>query len=181
MCEFIRKSLTADVFWVMATALFTFILCLVAWRQLRDLARTSRIDLLYRLRSDFYTTRNRRLTFWLDYERLKFIPGDGPSGVAYFYVIQDGVLTDTPKAIATQWVDDYLGLLEDIAGFWKSRLLTISEVYDSFGYYVILVAEDQAIRDYISWARQREGKVGDDIYKGLLDLYTAAKKHEGKK
>jgi hypothetical protein len=36
-------------------------------------------------------------------------------------------------------------------------------------------------KDYIRWARNREGRAGKDIYKDLLDLYAAVKKQERKR
>lgn len=85
------------------------------------------------------------------------------------------------EAITTQWIDDYLGLLEDIAGLWKSKDISLKEVYHSFGYYVTLVCEDQAITEYVAWARSREGKAGREIYEDLFDMYKAIQKFEGKK
>jgi hypothetical protein len=171
MCEWIRKSFTPEVFWVMATALFTLVLVFVAWRQLRDLAKTSRTDLLYRLRKDFFTSNARTLTLFLDYELLNFVS----SPMAFFDVKQDVLKTEI-QAVATQWVDDYLGILEDIAGLWKAKHITLDEVYESFGYYIELVMEDKAIKDYIEWARKREGERGKDIYENLYAVYMALKK-----
>jgi len=110
---------------------------------------------------------------FLDNGLLKFVR----SPLACFDVEQ-GVLKTDIGLVATQWVDDYLGLLEDIAGLWKIKQLTLKEVRDSFGYYVELVAEDQAIRDYVDWARKREGESGKDIYENLFALYATLKKEK---
>jgi hypothetical protein len=47
MHDWIVKSFAPEVFWVMITAAFTMAVFLVAWIQLRNLARTSRTELLY--------------------------------------------------------------------------------------------------------------------------------------
>src|SRR5580693_7907824 len=141
MCDWIAKSFTPEVFWVMVTAFFTIALFLVAWRQLRDLARTSRTDLLYRLRKDFFGSELRTLTFLLDNGLLKFRAGP----TAFFDVEEKQFLQSEIPAITTQWIDDYLGLLEDIAGLWKARDISLREGYHSFGYYVILACEDEAV------------------------------------
>jgi hypothetical protein len=176
LCEWARKSLEPEVFWVMMTAVFTLALFLVARSQLRDLARTSRTDLLYRLRKDFFNESARTITLFLDNEMLRFNPGPP----ACFDVVQNIVKTEI-TAVTTQWVDDYLGLLEDIAGLWKAKQMNLKEVRDSFGYYVTLVAEDNAIQMYVEWAREREGEAGRDIYEDLFDLHKAIKELETRK
>jgi hypothetical protein len=176
LCEWARKSLEPEVFWVMMTAVFTLALLLVARSQLRDLARTSRTDLLYRLRKDFFNESARTITLFLDNEMLRFNPGPP----ACFDVVQNIVKTEI-TAVTTQWVDDYLGLLEDIAGLWKAKQMNLKEVRDSFGYYVTLVAEDNAIQMYVEWAREREGEAGRDIYEDLFDLHKAIKELETRK
>lgn len=177
MCDWIKKSLEPEVFWVMVTAFFTIALFFVAWKQLRDLARTSRTDLLYRLRKDFFSENARTITFLLDNALLKFNPGPP----ACFDVKKKGLLEVKMDAITTQWVDDYLGLLEDIAGLWKAKDISLREIYHSFGYYVTLVCEDEAIRNYVAWARAREGRVGGDIYQDLFDMHSAIQKLENRK
>ena len=62
-----------------------------------------------------------------------------------------------------------------------SKHISLKEVYDSFGYYVTLVCEDDAITKYVAWARKREGKSGEDIYGELFELHKAIKNFEKKR
>jgi hypothetical protein len=56
----------------MLTTVLTGALFLVAWMQLRDLARTSRTGLLHRFKKDFFTSENRSITLVLDLGILRF-------------------------------------------------------------------------------------------------------------
>jgi hypothetical protein len=56
----------------MVAAAATVALIIVAWRQLRSLAKTSRSDFLYGLKSDFFTKEARQLVFLANEELLCF-------------------------------------------------------------------------------------------------------------
>jgi hypothetical protein len=94
----------------------------------------------------------RTITFLLDNGLLKF---NAAGASACFDVVKDRIETKI-EAVTSQWVDDYLGMLEDIAGLWRGKHLTIQEVEESFGHYVSLVGENEAIQEYVAWARNRE-------------------------
>jgi hypothetical protein len=60
------------IFWSMITAVATIVLVCVAYWQLKSLARTSRSDFLYRLKSDFFNEDARRLICLAENDMLKF-------------------------------------------------------------------------------------------------------------
>src|ERR1017187_7444175 len=71
-CFWQRTWSDPAIFWAAATAVITIILVLVAWVQLRDLARTSRADFIFRLKNDFFTAEARRLLFLVEEDLLRF-------------------------------------------------------------------------------------------------------------
>ena len=85
--EFLTKSLfDPAIFWTLATALATMALILVAYWQLRSLARTSRSDFLFCLRNEFFTEESRRLIFLAEHELLEFHADPIP----YFEIVTGG-------------------------------------------------------------------------------------------
>ena len=173
--EWLKKSLQPDVFWVMATALLTFALVVVAQKQLRDLARTSRSDFLYRLKKDFFTAKVSEFIFLLEIDLLAFSPDPIPT----FDTITKKGVEPEKDAFTTNVIDDLLlGPLEDVGVLWKSGRLSLDEVYETFDYYIRLCVENRAIADYIKWVKKEPGN--EDIYDHLLLLYKKLKK-EGPK
>jgi hypothetical protein len=175
MLDWLKDSLHPDVFWVMATALLTLALVAVAQKQLKDLARTSRSDFLYRLKKDFFTAQVTEFIFYLENNLLTFSPVPIP---AFNTVAKQGVTADK-DGFTTNTIDDVLlGPLEDVGVLWKSGRLSLDEVYETFDYYVRLCVENKAIADYLSWVRKDAGD--EDIYDHLLLLYKKLKE-EGPK
>jgi hypothetical protein len=169
MCEWITSSLRPEVFWVMATAILTLALVLVAWKQLRDLARTSRSDFLYKLKRDFFTHEETELMFLVENDLLVFNPN-----TPCFDTVEKNGIKPTKDALTTNVVDDVLlGPLEDVGLYWELKTLSLSEVYETFDYYIKSVVENKAIREYIEWCRREEGD--EDIYDHLLAVYNQLK------
>lgn len=175
MLDWLKESLRPDVFWVMATALLTFALVVVAQKQLKDLARTSRSDFLYRLKKDFFTERVSEFIFLLENDLLTFSPDPLPT----FDTIEKHGVKPEKDAFTTNVIDDVLlGPLEDVGVLWKSGRLSLAEVYETFDYYVRLCVENKAITDYINWVKKESGH--EDIYDHLL-LLCKTLKEEGPK
>jgi hypothetical protein len=133
---FTRTIYDPAIFWSMVAAIATVVLLIVAWRQLRSLAKTSRSDFLYRLKSDFFTKEARQLVFLANEDLLDFhVEPDIP----YFEIVErnnPGVtdrlkeLDIEEKSISIYSVDDaLLGPMEDIAVFEKLKLIGRDEVY----------------------------------------------------
>jgi hypothetical protein len=169
-----RATLRPEVFWVMATAVLTLALAWVAWIQLRALARTNRSDFLYRLKKDFFTEAETEFTFLVENNLLAFNPEH-----SCFDTVEKNGIKPSKDAITTTAVDDVLlGPLEDVGLYWELKALSFREVYEIFDYYICLVVENKAIREYIDWARQGPGN--EDIYDHLLLVYKKLKE-EGPK
>jgi hypothetical protein len=182
MCEFLAKTFTdAPTFWVMATALGTFILAYVAWKQLSDLARTSQSDFLYRLKRDFFSEETRKLIFLLDNDLLEFHKG----AIAYFRILRhktddtESRLNDLDikgDTLSTHVMDDFLiGPLEDVAILEDRKRVTLEDVYEIFDYYISLCTEKQPVLDYVKWVRE-ELPENEDIYDNLFRLHDKLKK-----
>jgi hypothetical protein len=181
-CEWLTRSIyDPAVFWSMASAVATAILLVVAWRQLRSLAKTSRSDFLYRLKSDFFTKEARQLVFLANEELLHF---NIEPEIPYFEIIDrnsPGVtdrlkeLDIEAKSISIYSVDDVLlGPMEDIAVFEKLKLIGRNEVYEVFGEYLNICIESQGLKEYLEWSR--EGPRNSDVWENLLNLHRKLKK-----
>ena len=82
--EWARRSVCdASIFWVMVTAIGTLLLAWIAFEQLGGLADTSRADFVFRLKSEFFNVKSRRLIFLIEEDMLEFVP-EGESG--YFII-----------------------------------------------------------------------------------------------
>jgi hypothetical protein len=169
MCEWIAASLKPEVFWVMATAVLTLALVLVAWRQLRGLADTSRSEFLYKLKKDFFTEAETELMFLVENDLLVF-----NQLTPAFDTVEKNGIRPTKDAITTNVVDDVLlGPLEDVGLYWETNALSLNEVYEIFDYYVRSVVDNKAIREYIDWCRKEEDD--GDTYDHLLTIYKKLK------
>ena len=173
-CPFWDKTLSdPGVFWVMATAVITIaivavtaVLALLAWKQLRDLARTSRADFIFRLKNDFFTADSRQLLFLAEENFLRFEDAKIP----YFAINKPDDSTVNPRftelgiteATVSTYVDDdvLLGPLEDVGLFLRQDLITVGQTREMFYSYAEICAENAAIRQYIKWNRQKPGKSG---------------------
>lgn len=174
MSDWLAASLKPEVFWVMATALLTLALAWVAWKQLRDLARTNRSDFLYKLKKDFFTEVETELIFLIENDLLIF-NAQTPS----FDTVEKNGVKPEKDAFTTNTIDDVLlGPLEDVGLYWNLKALSFNEVYEIFDYYIRSVVENKAIGEYIDWVRKDPGN--EDIYDHLLHIYEKLKK-EGPK
>lgn len=163
------------VLWAAATAIITAILAGVAWVQLRDLARTSKADFIFRLKNDFFTDQARRLLFLVEEDLLQF--EDSP--IPYFSIpdANDPELIGRFKelgiegsTVSTYLMDDILlGPLEDVALFLSEKLITVKHAREMFSTYVGLCARNQAIQQYIKAIRRNPDD--SDVYAGLDSLH----------
>lgn len=179
--EFLTRTLfDPAVFWAMATAVATIALIVVAYSQLRSLARTSRSDFLYRLKRDFFTQDARRLIFLAEHDLIKFHASDIP----YFEIIgreapgvadrmkELGIVGDS---ISVYLVDDaLLGPIEDLGVLEKLGLVTLEEVYEVFVTYVEICAEAKPLNEYLEWSRSNPED--EDVYDNLFGLYNKLKR-----
>jgi len=158
----------------MATAVSTAALIAVAYYQLRDLAKTSKSDFLYKLKKDFFTPEARRLVFLAENNLLRF----QQERIPYFQIIRpDAEATSrmeemeiTGPSISTGLVDDVLlGPLEDVGVLLERNLVSLDEAYEQFDSFVQACVENTAIEQYLAWCRTDEDD--DDVYDHLNMLY----------
>jgi hypothetical protein len=161
-------------FWAMATVVATFGLIAVAYYQLRDLAKTSKSDFLYKLKKDFFTPQARRLVFLAENEFLRFKRGEIP----YFEIVKPDEesarrmkeLQITETSVETGVVDDVLlGPLEDVGVLLDRNLVSLDEAYEQFDSFVQICVENEAIAEYLAWCRANEED--DDVSDHVQSLY----------
>jgi hypothetical protein len=170
----LRTLQNPEAFWAMATAIATVGLIAVANYQLRDLAKTSKSDFLYKLKKDFFTPEARRLVFLAENDLLKFKPGRIP----YFEIATPDAETAkrmedlgiTTSSLSTGLVDDaVLGPLEDVGVLLERNLVSLDEAYEQFDSFVQICVENEAIAQYLACCREDEDD--DDVYDHLQNLY----------
>jgi hypothetical protein len=181
-CFWEKTSSDPAIFWAMATFVFTAAIAFVAWKELGDLARTSRADFIFRLKNSFFTEDARRLLFLVEEKLLQFEDSEIP----YFTIrnVNDPILRDRfeelgikgPTVSTYAVVDVLLGPLEDVAMFLKEKLITKKHAYDMFDTYVALCADNTEIRKYIESTRRKPGN--SDIYSAFDDLCKRLRKME---
>lgn len=173
------------IFWAMTTFVVTVALVVVAWRELGDLARTSRADFIFRLKNDFFTEDARRLLFMVEEDLLQFEDSEIP----YFTIrrVDDPNLRSRFEElgikgsnVSTYVVDDVLlGPFEDVDLFLTGKLITVKHAYEMFYTYVASCAENEEIQKYIKSTRRKPND--SDIYSGFDHLYrrlhAAAPRH----
>jgi hypothetical protein len=178
--EFLTKTLFDPAsFWAMVAAVATIALIIVAYKQLRDLGRTSRADFLYRLKSDFFNVQARQLIFLTEHNLLKFHGVEIP----YFEIVgheRPGVRERLKEmgiegdSISTYLVDDILlGPLEDVGILEKLRLVSLEEAYEEFVTYMDICIENEAIQEYLKYSNR--DPADDDVYDSMLGLYQKLK------
>jgi hypothetical protein len=168
------------IFWSMVTALATIVLICVAYWQLRSLARTSRSDFVYRLKSDFFTDEARRLICLAEHDMLKF---HDAGKIPYFEIVGQGAvgvadrlkeLGVEGKTVSVYLVDDkLLGPLEDIGVLEKLGLVSLEEVYEVFVTYIEICVESAGLKEYLAWSRKDPDD--EDVYDNLNRLYKKLK------
>jgi hypothetical protein len=191
---FLTKTLCdPEVFWVMVTAIATVLLVVatagliyVGWIQLQELVKTSKADFLERMKREFFAIESRRFIFLIEHGLLIF--NVSKDNIGFFSVKPTGssVLRDAMRELlvdreiyTTFEMDDVLlGPLEDVASFEKMGNVDLKAVYLVFGQYVNDVMENDAIREYIEWARVDDR--APDIYDGLEELYRKLKKFDAR-
>jgi hypothetical protein len=146
-------------FWAMAAAIFTALIAVVAYKQLGDLAQSSKSDFLYRLKKDFFTEEARRLMFLVDNDLLEFRAEEIP----FFQVVkrEDASMSERFRelgvqsaTISTYLVDDVLlGPLEDLGVLERLKRVSLEEAYEHFASYIEGCAENKAILEYIQWSK----------------------------
>lgn len=179
--EFLTKTIyDPGVFWVMLTAISTVVLVIVAWSQLRSLAKTSRSDFLYKLKKDFFTDEARRMIFLFEQGLVEFQPGEMP----YFKVVareQAGLsarmkeLGIVGHSVSAYAVDDaLLGPMEDLGVLEELGLVNLREVYEVFVTYINICVESEAMKEYLGYCRRDPSD--EDVYDNLLRLYRRLKR-----
>jgi hypothetical protein len=164
-----RSICDPGIFWVMLTAVATLLLAWIAFKQLGGLADTSRADFVFRLKSEFFNEKSRRLIFLIEEDLLEFVP-EGESG---YFLIKGYSSEDTrarishlgfegPK-ISSQEIDDLiLGILEDVGLFQRKGVIDLEDVYVIFDTYVMDCLDSQAIEEYLKFSR--EGGENRDVW-----------------
>jgi len=162
------------------SAVWTFVLVLVAYLQFRKANHISSADFIHRLKNDFFGKETREIFFLFEKDFLRFDKENET-----FEVVGIDEQTKSELGIARKFftiyeVDDFLlGDIYDLGLFEQKRIIDIDMVYEEFGYYVATIWENKAIRYYIE--HQRKNPKHKDVYNkfdyiGLkCELYGTAK------
>lgn len=150
-----------DHSWLALTGIFTALLALIAYYQLRSLAKTSKADFIHKFKHDFFTSDTRKLFMKVDLGQIKFIENGKPP---YF---KD---TTNQEHITTYEIDDLLlGHLEDLGTFEKNGVIDIDMLYELFDYYISKSWKNEEIKNYMEYSGDKE------IYCNFTYIYKKCK------
>jgi hypothetical protein len=178
-------SIDRIVFW-------TFVLAIIALRQLWEMSRTARADFIYKFTDGFFNQESRSLMLLFEYDLLTFeIKKVNDQEFPCFKLDDkklndlegiDGRLKDNFKPVYTMYdIDDrFLGHFEDLGNYERKGLLDIQMIYEGFSYYIKSIWENNEMKKYIKW----EKTVAQDMWTGVEYIYSKvisygeAKKHK---
>jgi len=156
----------------------------LAWRQLRLQNKISSADFLHRFNVDFFSDECRDLIMLLNNEALLFNEENDcfdivETALENIKMPEKRRIELKNRKIFTMYeADDYLlGPLEQVYYFYKHGLLDISLIYESFGWYIDVVCDNKAIKNYVISCR----KDNIDIYDGIESLKKLCEEFETKK
>ncbi|HWQ60432.1 MAG TPA: hypothetical protein VN420_04820 [Candidatus Fimivivens sp.] len=162
------------------SAVWTFVLVIVAYLQFRKANHISSADFIHRLKNDFFGKETRELFFLFEKDYLRYDEENEVFEVVKIDEKTKSELGITRKFFTIYEVDDFiLGDVYDLGLFEQKRIVDIDMVYEEFGYYIATVWENKAIRYYIE--NQRKDPRHRDVYNkfdyiGLkCEQYGAAK------
>ena len=151
------------------TTAIAFLSLLTVMYQLWNNTRVTKADFIYSIRNDFYSKKSKFIMFFIEYDFIDFKENKekGKNYDSYFAIDKNKVksLSEQFKVFETfaeksdytihiQDMDNYvLGYLNDIGEYYKKRIIDFDYIFNSFGYYIVRVSENQAIKDYIKWDR----------------------------
>lgn len=143
-------------------------------------AKTMGADFIYRLRNDFYSKKNKLIMFFIENDFIDFKENKekGKEYESYFAIKKDKVdslpenfsvyiefAKNSFYTIHIQEMDDFvLGYLEDIGEFYARKIFDIKYISNAFGYYIIKVFENKAMKEYIKWDRTGTDKICHNDY-----------------
>ena len=167
--------LKSEVFWVFITAVTTIALAYIAQNQLSINNKIASATFLNEFKDAFFTEQQRIFILLIENHWLFF---DEKEGIFTSKVLEDyrdkfpAIEFLQRKYYLTQEFDDYLlGHFEDAALLEESKMITISDAEQHFGYYLSVALENDEIKKYVAWARQDDL----DIYSRTLALYEKLK------
>jgi hypothetical protein len=173
MC--ILSILKSEPFWVFITAITTVVLAYIAQNQLSINNKIASATFLNEFKGAFFTEQQRIFILLIENKWLSF---DENEGIFINNVTKDysnkfpTIAFLQRKYYLTQEFDDYLlGHFEDAALLEESKMITISDAEQHFGYYLSVALEDDEIKKYVAWAKQDNS----DIYSRTLTLHEKLK------
>jgi hypothetical protein len=175
------------------TAIFTALILIVAWTQLRKMNKTSNAEFMLKLKTDLFNEKTSLLFSTIQIKCLKYItPKKG--GVSYFEIEADRIedlkikneiirkiknLRDGSYIVDSVELDELLlGHIEDLGILYKKKILDIEMIYEEFFYNIEKCWENQDIKNYIKHVRQTEGW---DTYYELENIFNKCKAYAIKK
>lgn len=184
------KLLRAESSWAAATAIATIALCAVAYYQLnesnkaaRDQNKIAAETFLHNLKTDFFTPDARKLISLIEMDALKFriVQKDSSKSEqrdlllfekvvpSQFKPYVDSIFPGRSYFLSNEIDDFLLNHFEDLGILYNKHLITKTDIYDDFSYYIAVCHENTAIEKYI--ATLREDNRDNDIYKNFDLIY----------
>ena len=155
------------VVWTSLSAIATFLLCAIAFFQLKQVNKTEIAKFNLDFQNGFFTTETRNLLILFDANALTFVNKkiDGNNEDVYFQLDRDNIKKyksiksikpgDIKSIYSAYEIDDLLlGNFEEISLFYEQGLLDMKSIYAGFDWYIETVYKNKEIQKYIDWQRK---------------------------
>lgn len=157
----------------------TIVLCRLGYAQLKGIRKTSKADFVFKFTSEFFNPLNQNFILLCDnfalelkYKKIDYNDQIKSDSFPYFEVDQKIInqlpldqhkLNSIKKSYSCYEIDDFLGYFEDIGKFEKEGLISIENVYNSFGWYIQTAWDNNAIKEYLKIQKQSESDLFENF------------------
>jgi hypothetical protein len=170
-----------------ALAVLTIFICFFGFKQLNELTKNSQEKFAFDFNKEFYSENNRKLIMLIDMDCLKFNKEDPKFPVfmadnraqKYLAVCSETNNAKQTKILYSSYeIDMLMGLFDQINHFEENDMMSLETIYSDFGWKIVTIWEYPAIKEYVSWIKDRYKK---NLYEGYEKLYIKIKKYEMQK
>ncbi len=182
-----------DKFWTILGVIIAFLAWLIASMQLAQSNREATMQnkiaaetFLHNIKTDFFTKETRDLLVFIEMHALHFRPTKADSNgkgeelpefsidfpLNYESFVDSSI--GSRRYFTSDEIDvELLNHFEDLGILYKKGLISATDIYEYFGYYISLCHENEAIIKYVAWARS--DSTNADVFENFDNIYRLVK------